>query len=160
VHKVRSRDEMTCSATCTFWELAAAISHTTLPQADRPAVSNAATISIRFRGVGSFERHQCFQIPGVRYLCKKPSLLPGRCSFTVPPHSDVSNRGGIRGSNCGNIPRLAGRPKRIDSWLPSTYQFVRPSDRLTTPARSSTYPSRFPLTTQSSARSCTDCDQP
>jgi hypothetical protein len=26
-------------------------------------------------------------------------------SFTVPPHSDVSNRGDIRGNNCGSIRR-------------------------------------------------------
>jgi hypothetical protein len=71
-------------------------------------------------------------------------LLPGvqRAVLTVVPHSDVSNPGGIRVSNCENIPRLVERSKRVHSWPREAGQPVRSFDRLTMPDRSSSYPPR------------------
>jgi hypothetical protein len=60
--------------------------------------------------------------------------------LTARPHSGVSNRGGIRGSSCANIPRSAERSRLAHSWSRETCHSARSFDRLTMPDRSSPCP--------------------
>ena len=62
----------------------------------------------------------------------------------APLHQDVSNRGGIQGSSCGNIPRLVELSRRIRSWSGEACQSVRLFDRPTMPDLSSLHPPRVP----------------
>src|ERR1700722_10371583 len=74
----------------------------------------------------------------VVYTTQVPRVL------RAPLHQDVSNRGGIQGRSCGNIPRSVEQSRRIHSWSGEACQSAQLFDRPTMPDLSSLHPPRVP----------------